>query len=73
MGKFSGERRDKGDSIAEPLVQRLEDFTNDLGEWVKINNNTRRHWAKKGTKNCPHTELMFKESARRYSNELFHS
>ncbi|XP_076806126.1 zinc finger MYM-type protein 1-like [Clavelina lepadiformis] len=69
----SAERAEvKGDAITgEALAQTLEDITNDLGQWGKINADTREYWAKKGSKHCQHTESMFEESARQYLGESF--
>ncbi|XP_076812876.1 zinc finger MYM-type protein 1-like [Clavelina lepadiformis] len=69
----SAERAEvKGDAITgEALAQTLEDITNDLGQWGKINADTREYWARKGSKHCQHTESMFEESARQYLGESF--
>lgn len=49
----------------------LEDFTNDLGQWGEIDADTREYWAKKGPKDCQHTDSKFEKSARRYPGESF--
>ena len=49
----------------------LEDFTNDLGQWGEIDTDTREYWAKKGPKDCQHTDSKFEKSARRYPGESF--
>ena len=68
----SEERKEvKGDAVAGVLAATPEDFTNDLGQWGKISADTQEYWAKKGPKDCQHTDSKFEESVRQYPGESF--
>ena len=57
-----GREESKEHAVAEALAQSQENFTNELGQWDKINDNTHECWATKYPKDCQHTNQCLKKA-----------
>ena len=56
---------------AEAPAQTLQDFINDLGQWVEIDDETREYWTNHQERSKGLPTHSVEESARRYPGETF--